>query len=38
MILQGPGEWETALLVLNPGDVWALNKCKLTEQEKVEEH
>ncbi|KIM87958.1 hypothetical protein PILCRDRAFT_44104, partial [Piloderma croceum F 1598] len=37
MVLRGPGDWETALLVLNPGDVRALNERQLTEQEKVEE-
>jgi hypothetical protein len=37
MVLRGPGDWETALPVLNPGDVRALNERQLTEQEKVEE-
>jgi hypothetical protein len=37
MVLRGPGNWETALLVLNPGDVHTLNERQLTEQEKVEE-
>jgi hypothetical protein len=37
MVLRGPGDWETALPVLNPGDVCALNERQLTEQEKVEE-
>jgi hypothetical protein len=33
----GPGDWETALPVLDPADVCALNEWQLTEQEKVEE-
>src|ERR1700683_3274040 len=37
MVLRGPGDWEIALLVLNPGDVRALNEQQLTEQEKAEE-
>jgi hypothetical protein len=37
LVLRGPGEWETALPVLNPDDVRALNERQLTEQEKVEE-
>ena len=37
MVLQGPGDWEIALPVLNPGDVRALNERQLTEQEKAEE-
>jgi hypothetical protein len=36
-VLQGPGNLETTLLVLNPGDVCTPNECQLTEQEKVEE-
>jgi hypothetical protein len=37
MVLRGPGNWETALPVLKPGDVRTLNERQLTEQEKVEE-